>query len=63
VYLNELEYLLSLQESYFDNLKKMGSLLENSGEPRKAFDIYQKGLRIATNAEVELSYTMLGLLD
>ena len=61
-YLSELEELLSLQESYFDNLIKMGIILENAGQRQKAFDIYKKGLEKAERAKTELSYTMLGLL-
>ena len=59
----ELEKLLSLQESYFDNLIKLGLLLENSGQYQKAFDVYKKGIEKAENAKIILSVTMLGLLD
>ena len=61
-YLSELEELLSLQESYFDNLIKMGVILENAGHRQKAFDIYKKGIEKAEKAKTELSYTILGLL-
>ena len=61
--LSELEELLSLQESYFDNLIKLGLLFENSGQPEKAFDIYKEGIKKAEKAQLTLSGTMLGLLD
>ena len=41
----ELENLLSMQESYFENLIKLGLIFENSGQPQKAFDIYQEGIK------------------
>ena len=61
--INELEKLLSMQESYFENLIELGLIFENSGNPQKAFDTYQKGLEKAEKAKLALSGTMLGLLE
>jgi len=62
-YLSELEELLSLQASYFDNLIKMGIILENAGQPQKAMEVYKKGMETADKAKTELSYTMMVLMD
>ncbi len=59
----ELENLLSVQESYLENLIKLGLLLENSGQHQKAFDVYKKGLANAEKAVNTIQGTMLGLLD
>ena len=61
--LSELEQIISMQESYFENLIKLGLILENSGQHQKAFDVYKQGIKKAEKASTELSYTMLGLLD
>jgi predicted transcriptional regulator len=61
--LSELEQIISMQESYFENLIKLGLLLENSGQHQKVFDVYRKGIKKAEKANTDLSYTMLGLLD
>jgi hypothetical protein len=55
--------LLSLQDSYFENLIELGLFFENAGEHNKAFEIYKKGLMKAEKAKTDLSATMLGLLD
>jgi hypothetical protein len=59
----ELEKVVRQQESYFENLIELGLMLENSGQPQKAFDIYKKGVEIAEKAKSALMGTMLGLLD
>ena len=59
----ELENLLTVQESYLENLIKLGLLLENSGQHQKAFDVYKKGLANAEKAVNTIQGTMLGLLD
>ncbi len=61
--LTELEKIISMQESYFENLIKLGLLLENSGEHKKAFDLYKHGMKKAEKASIELSYTMLTATD
>ena len=61
--LSELEQIISMQESYFENLIKLGLLLENSGEHQKAFDVYKQGIKKAEKASTDESYAMLGLLD
>ncbi len=59
----ELENLLTVQESYLENLIKLGLLFENSGQHQKAFDVYKKGLENAEKAVNTIQGTMLGLLD
>jgi hypothetical protein len=61
--ISELEMLLAMQESYFEHLITLGLLLEETGKPEKALDIYKKGIQKAEKAKTEISYTMLGLLD
>ena len=63
IYMQELEELLSLQESYFDTLLKKGIFLENYGKRQEAFDVYKAGLIKAEKAQQVLSGSMLGLLD
>jgi len=59
----ELENLLLVQGNYFENLMKLGLLLENCGQRKKAFEIYQKGIVEAEKAKTKLEYSMLGMLD
>jgi Tfp pilus assembly protein PilF len=59
----ELEKVLMMQESYFENLIELGLYFENSGQHQKAFDIYKKGVEKAEKAKSALLGTMLGLLD
>ncbi len=59
----ELEKVLSMQESYFENLIELGLYFENSGQYQKAFDIYKRGVEKAEKAKTILLGTMLGLLD
>jgi len=61
--LYELENLLSIQESYFENLIKLGLIFENSGLHQKAFDLYKKGIENAEKAKKNLEGTMLGLFE
>jgi hypothetical protein len=61
--ISELEMLLAMQESYFEHLITLGLLLEETGKPEKAMDLYKKGILKADKAKTEISYTMLGLLD
>lgn len=59
--LTELEKIISMQESYFENLIKLGLLIENSGQTERAFDIYKPNIMKADKANHELSFAMLGL--
>ncbi|HBS86291.1 MAG: hypothetical protein A2W91_09705 [Bacteroidetes bacterium GWF2_38_335] len=59
----ELENELQRQESYFDNVIRLGLLYENTGDYQKAMTLYKKGLDFAEKAKRELSGTMLGLID
>ena len=61
--LSELEQIISMQESHFENLIRLGLLFENSGEHKKAMDIYQQGIKKVEKASIDLSYTMLAVLD
>lgn len=61
--ISELEELLTQQENYFDNLIDLGLLLENSGQLEKAFEVYKKGISKAEKAKIDISATMLGLID
>lgn len=59
----EFEMLLKLQENYFDNLIELGLLYENSGQYDKALDTYQKGFIKAEKTKIDISSTMLELID
>ncbi len=61
--IRDLEEILTIQESYYENILKLGLLFENSGQPEKAFDLYKRGLIKADQARKLISGTMLGLLD
>lgn len=61
--IQELERLLLLQESYFDNLLELGLVFENFGHHQKAFEIYKKGIEKAEKAKSNLTCTILGLLE
>jgi hypothetical protein len=59
----ELEDLLSLQESYYENLIELGLFFENKGQQNNAAEIYKKELKKAEKAKTDLSNNMLGLLE
>ncbi len=59
----ELENLVTMQESYFDNLIELGLLYEQEGLHQKALEIYIKGAEIAGNAKKDFMEIILGLLD
>ncbi len=60
--LSEHERLLTIQENYFDNLLKMGVVLQNSGQYQKAIEVYKKGIEKAEHAKTDFMGTMLSLL-
>jgi hypothetical protein len=59
----ELEDLLSLQESYYENLIELGLFFENKGQHNNTTDIYKKELKKVEKAKADLSNNMLGLLE
>jgi hypothetical protein len=61
--ISELEMLLAMQESYLEHLIALGLLIEESGKREKAMDIYKKDIQKTEKTKIEISYTMLGLLD
>jgi hypothetical protein len=61
--IEELENLLLIQESYFDNLIELGLFFENAGQHQKAFEIYKKGIEMAEKGKKDIAGTLLGLLE
>ena len=62
------EKALSDNKSSFNAYLKLGALHERMAETEKAKDVYIKGIEAATyfqnkKAEIDLSYTLLGLID
>jgi tetratricopeptide (TPR) repeat protein len=61
--MNEIENLLAKIDCWLDDLISMGLSYEDAGQYEKAMDIYKKGLEKAEKAKLDISVTMLGLLD
>jgi hypothetical protein len=59
----ELEELVLLQEYYYENVINLAIKLENTGQYRRAFEVYQNGIEVAERAKKNLSEAMMGLLD
>ncbi len=53
----EMEKVLSMQESYFDNLVELCLHFENSGQYQKAFEIYQRSVEKAEKVKSILQET------
>ncbi|MCK9618235.1 MAG: hypothetical protein M0R21_10420 [Lentimicrobiaceae bacterium] len=61
--MNEIENLFAKIDCWLDDLISMGLSYEDAGQYEKAMDIYKKGLEKAEKAKLDISVTMLGLLD
>ena len=58
--ISELEVLLSIQESYFNNLVELGLLFKKSGQYEKAIEVYNKGIEKAEKAKEDISGNIFG---
>ncbi len=62
------ETVLAKNQSSFNAYLKLGALHERMADTEKAKDVYIKGIEAANyfqnkKAEIDLSYTLLGLID
>jgi hypothetical protein len=59
----ELEEMIKIQENYFENILRLGLMLEKNHEPLKAIDVYKKGVEKAEEFKANFLWTMAGLYD